>query len=146
LDYLRTHQRPDGSWTPLWFGNQQAPAEENLTYGTAKVLQSLSGRDEPMVERGRQWLLRAQNPDGGWGGAAGAPSSIEETALALEALTAVGTRGEVLARGVSWLVERTQGGTAFSPTPIGFYFAKLWYYEELYSVLFTLGALNAMRL
>jgi squalene-hopene/tetraprenyl-beta-curcumene cyclase len=90
--------------------------------------------------------LRAQNPDGGWGGAAGAPSSIEETALALEALTAVGTRGEVLARGVSWLVERTQGGTAFSPTPIGFYFAKLWYYEELYSVLFTLGALNAMRL
>jgi squalene-hopene/tetraprenyl-beta-curcumene cyclase len=146
LGYLRKHQRPDGSWVPLWFGNQHVPEEENPTYGTAKVLQSLAGRDEPMVERGRQWFLRAQNADGGWGGAAGAPSSIEETALALEGLAAVGAPRDALARGAAWLVEKTKGGTTFPPTPIGFYFAKLWYYEEAYPVLLTLGALNAVRL
>jgi squalene-hopene/tetraprenyl-beta-curcumene cyclase len=30
----------------------------------------------------------------------------------------------------------------FEPSPIGFYFAKLWYYEELYPVIFTVGALQ----
>ncbi|MEZ0263468.1 MAG: prenyltransferase/squalene oxidase repeat-containing protein, partial [Phycisphaerae bacterium] len=38
LRYLQRHQRPDGSWLPLWFGNQHAPDDENPTYGTAKVL------------------------------------------------------------------------------------------------------------
>jgi squalene-hopene/tetraprenyl-beta-curcumene cyclase len=28
------------------------------------------------------------------------------------------------------------------PTPIGFYFAKLWYYERLYPLIFTVGALG----
>ena len=27
--FLRTQQRGDGSWVPLWFGNEQAPGEEN---------------------------------------------------------------------------------------------------------------------
>src|SRR5207237_1706745 len=46
--YLSHSQRPDGSWAPLWFGNQHAPDEENPTYGTARVvlaLQQLSARD-----------------------------------------------------------------------------------------------------
>src|SRR5262249_55404741 len=38
LEYLRKHQRPDGSWLPLWFGNQHAPNDGNPTYGTARVL------------------------------------------------------------------------------------------------------------
>src|SRR5205807_6954399 len=38
LRYIARHQRPDGSWLPLWFGNQHAPNEENPTYGTARVL------------------------------------------------------------------------------------------------------------
>ena len=36
--YLARTQRPDGSWLPLWFGNQHAPNDENPTYGTARVL------------------------------------------------------------------------------------------------------------
>src|SRR5262249_27095066 len=38
LDYLAREQRPDGSWLPLWFGNQHTPDDSNPTYGTAKVL------------------------------------------------------------------------------------------------------------
>ena len=35
-------------------------------------------------------------------------------------------------------------GTWTRPTPIGFYFAKLWYYERLYPMVFTVAALEAV--
>ena len=38
VEYLRRTQRADGAWVPLWFGNQQAPRDENPLYGTARVL------------------------------------------------------------------------------------------------------------
>ena len=93
LEFLETRQQLGGSWLPLWFGNQHSPKEENPVYGTARVLAAY--RDLDMIngeraQRGIAWLMGAQNADGGWGGAAGAPSSIEETALALEALVDTG--------------------------------------------------------
>jgi len=36
-----------------------------------------------------EWLLQAQNEDGGWGGAPGVASSPEETGLVLETLAGV---------------------------------------------------------
>ena len=47
--------------------------------------------------------------------------------------------------GAAWLVEHTAGGTRFDPSPIGFYFAKLWYYEKLYPIIFTVSALAKAR-
>src|SRR5207237_3394686 len=38
LRFLKDQQRPDGSWLPLWFGNQHMSGETNPTYGTARVL------------------------------------------------------------------------------------------------------------
>ena len=32
-----------------------------------------------------------------------------------------------------------------SAAPIGLYFARLWYYEELYPLVFALSGLGAMR-
>ena len=75
-----------------WFGNQHAPNDENPTYGTAKVLaafQALGRMSDESAVRGVRWLVENQNPDGGWGAGPGTPSSIEETALALEALLGV---------------------------------------------------------
>lgn len=142
--FLRHGRNRDGSWEPLWFGNQHADDEANRVYGTSRV--SLAFCDE----RAEQWLRKAQNTDGGWGGDAGAPSSVEETALALEAVAAgLGGRGiatpqavEAVERGVAWLIEHTDEGTSFEPAPIGFYFAKLWYYEKLYPIVWTVGALE----
>ncbi len=158
LDYLARAQRADGSWVPLWFGNESAPAEENPTYGTARVLLALGPRaaggspqSAAMAARALRWLLSARNADGGWGGAAGAASSVEETAVAVEALAALAGRargGEdmelrsAMDGGIAWLIEHTDTGSAPPPAPIGFYFARLWYFERLYPLIFTAAALG----
>ncbi len=157
--HLARQQRRDGSWVPLWFGNQDDPQEENPVYGTAKVL--LAYRDWQTLEakpaaRAVDWLCQHQNSDGGWGGgpariAAGGgrqSSSVEETALAVEALAATDLRDDrrsALERGVQWLVEAVEENRHRDASPIGFYFAKLWYYERLYPLQFTLAALGQVR-
>ena len=171
--FLERVQRPNGSWLPLWFGNQHVPNDENPVYGTSRVLRAFRDceRWNDHARRGAAWLYSVQNPDGGWGGDAGAPSTVEETALALDALLdtpqpltpnpSPGGRGEPegstlnaqpstlnvplnasLSRGVEWLIQRVEDGTWTTPTPIGFYFAKLWYYEALYPVIWTVAALR----
>ncbi len=89
LRFLARIQRPDGAWIPLWFGNQYAPNDENLTYGTTRVLaayRDLNLLETEAARRGLGWLISAQGKDGGWGGAPNTPSSVEETALAVDAL------------------------------------------------------------
>ena len=89
------------------------------------------------------WLLSIQNADGGWGGAAGTPSSIEETALAVEVLIGAGPEVEnAVNNGLAYIVQQVEAGGLNKPTPIGFYFAKLWYFEKLYPIIFTLAALG----
>lgn len=142
LQFLKNTQRSDGSWVPLWFGNQHALNEENPTYGTSRVLLALAEfreRCASPIQRGTEWLLRAQSAEGAWGGAPGTPVSIEETALALEALAKTGA---LRLDSAEWLIARIESGEWTNPSPIGFYFAKLWYYEELYPLIFTTAALR----
>jgi squalene-hopene/tetraprenyl-beta-curcumene cyclase len=80
---------------------------------------------------------------------------VEETALAVEALANLlgaqsGTAGEdgkaeieiAFNKGVGSLMDRIEDGSWVKPAPIGFYFAKLWYFERLYPQIFTVGALG----
>lgn len=183
FSYLAHTHGHDGSWLPLWFGNQHCPNDENKTYGTARVLAAYRdcGRmDDPAAQRGLAWLRANQNEDGGWGGAKGTPSSVEETALAVEMLVSADqwqasrrvagverskppepSAGGSLcstpatqspfslqpsaysleaARGLTWLCEAVETGKYREASPIGFYFAKLWYFEKLYPIIFTVAA------
>ena len=79
------------------------------------------------------------------------PASIEETALATDALAKLLTvepsapepeaMRRAVARGAGWLIERTNAGRHTPAAPIGLYFAKLWYSERLYPLIFTASAL-----
>ena len=139
--YLTRTQNKDGSWAPLWFGNEHTPDNHNPTYGTSRVVMALPADDSGRL-RATQWLRTAQNSDGGWGGGPGVASTIEETALALQALsvTPEADSREAIERGITWLIELTVQGTRTPARPIGLYFARLWYFEDLYPLIFAAGA------
>ncbi|HWB08040.1 MAG TPA: prenyltransferase/squalene oxidase repeat-containing protein [Pirellulales bacterium] len=142
--YLAQQQQPDGSWSPLWFGNEHHPREENPVYGTSRVLLAyadLGKTADPAACRGLAWLAARQRSDGAWGLA----PSVEETALAVEAMLAAGgdsAYDQHVERGLGWLIDAVESGRLEQASPIGFYFAKLWYYEKLYPVIFTVAALG----
>lgn len=148
IKFLDQAQRSDGAWVPLWFGNQHARDDENPIYGTTKVIAAYSELNLITTEtarRGLSWLVSAQGEDGGWGGAPQTPSSVEETALALDLLLRAENVFEAkraVSRGIEWLIERVESGAFADAAPIGFYFAKLWYFEQLYPIIFTTGALG----
>lgn len=213
VKFLRREQHADGRWEPLWFGNQDRPDESNPVYGTAKVLIA-AGTGQASEAVAKEYLLNSQNPDGGWGGGAsvvekirlllqtdlefskidpqippGLTSSVEETALAVEALATVVLRKRdemagktafrdsrfgaaatiprsdavdpgltnldpigsaagndplmpAILRGVDFLIQSVQDRRHEVAWPIGFYFAKLWYHERLYPLIFTAAALG----
>lgn len=176
FNFLTQSQQQDGSWNPLWFGNQYTCDESNPVYGTAKVLTAyrdyegidLFALDEKVsiekwrtvflnsneCKRGIQYLLSVQNSDGGWGGGENSPSSVEETALALDVLIYINSpllrdspptglvEDRAIERGLDWLLVAVESGRFREPSPIGFYFAKLWYFEKLYPLIFTVAALG----
>lgn len=150
MDYLRGAQRDDGSWLPLWFGNQNADSRDNPVYGTSRVLaafRDLGLTDQTAPMQGRGFLLRAQNADGSWGGDRGICGSMEETALAIDALAAPAWTKEERAaclRGGRYLQKRVGEGGLDRPVPIGLYFARLWYSEKLYPVIWTTAALSRL--
>ncbi|NVZ53034.1 squalene--hopene cyclase [Pseudomonas sp. B6002] len=63
LHYLLAQQEADGSWYGRW--------GINFIYGTWSALEGLAtnGHDPqfPAVRRAREWLIKHQNSDGGWG-------------------------------------------------------------------------------
>jgi len=150
--YLEKHQAKSGFWLPLWFGNQLTADHTNPVYGTARVtaylndtLQTQLGNEysvilKLMIDRGCRYLASVQNQDGSWGGAKDIPGSIEETALAVTALVPNGFQ-EKCTSGTSWLAEKTKSDGIVA-SPIGLYFASLWYDEELYPLTAYLECLS----
>ncbi len=123
--FLVREQRADGAWIPLWFGNPWRADQTNPVYGTARVLECGDLLPSKARDRGHRFLRSMQQADGSFG-------TIEETALA------VAVTGDE--RGARWLLERA----TMTPSPIGLYFAKLWYYEKLYPLIFTVAALEGL--
>jgi squalene-hopene/tetraprenyl-beta-curcumene cyclase len=150
VKYLKTVQRADGSWLPLWFGNERDENHLNPVYGTSLVLLGLSELNnndfsglEDMIKKGFSFLIKSQKADGSWGGNINVSSSIEETSLAVRTFAAYNMH-DIANTGAKWLVNELTDKDIFniSATPIGLYFASLWYYEDMYPIVFSLAALS----
>ena len=150
LRYLEKNQRKDGSWLPLWFGNENDKNHLNPVYGTSQVLialakikNTLNQNLNHMAEAGLEFLQSAQNADGGWGGNKGVQSSIEETSLAIRACVA-NSYNKPLPKALEWLKNNLKDAEhdLLPATPIGLYFASLWYFEEMYPYTYSAAALK----
>jgi squalene-hopene/tetraprenyl-beta-curcumene cyclase len=112
VEWLLREQEPDGSWFGRWGAN--------YVYGIGAVVPALAAAglgEHESVARALAWLESVQNDDGGFGEdlrsyrqpdwrGRGA-STASQTAWALLALDAAGSRGEAMERAVDFLV-RTQ--------------------------------------
>lgn len=150
IGWMSREQAEDGSWVPLWFGDQDAEDERSPVYGTATAVEYLSqSKNEavrPLIERGAKFLMEAQNDDGGWGGARGVESKVTLTARALSALASVESADrKVVERGFDYIYQAWQSGTLYDAEPIGLYFARLWYSEPMYNMTFVLMAMKKLK-
>jgi len=150
--FLWKNQQDNGSWYPLWFGNQMSSENKNPVYGTAKVAiylndsilcdsleDHLKRNIGQMLTRAQDYLLKQQNVNGSWGGEIAIQGSIEESGLAISALA--GKDQQACLRGLEWL-ENEYTNNGLRSNPIGLYFAMLWYDEKLYPLIYYIEALR----
>jgi squalene-hopene/tetraprenyl-beta-curcumene cyclase len=155
IEYLRRTQLEDGSWYGRW--------GMNYIYGTWSVLCALNAAGvehaAPEFRRAVDWLVRIQNPDGGWGqdgtsyrldyrGYEAAPSTASQTSWALLGLMAAGEADHpAVARGIDYL-SRTQGADGFwdEPRYTATGFPRVFYLRyHGYAKFFPLWALARYR-
>ncbi len=134
LQYLKNRQQPDGSWIPLWFGNQTRVDKQNPIYGTSQVIialgeyikiKQISEIATVMLHAGCKFLRTTQIKN----------IPIEELSLLSTALSYSNAPEDCeLSKKTALLISKE---TKFIPSPIGLYFASLWYSEKLYPIIFA---------
>jgi len=123
LELLVANQNSDGGWGMRW---------GMITKGRA------------IPPSRKRWASSSEQRD--------ALSSVEETAWAVEALAAAAKDGypsgirisSTLWDGACSLSTFVRAEQWRDPAPVGLYFARLWYYEELYPLIFAVAALGRL--
>jgi len=93
-------------------------------------------------KRGMIGLLRPRTPTAAGAARPEWSRRSKKPHLALNALAANSDKiSDAIERGTNWLINRIQSND-MDASPIGFYFAKLWYFEKLYPLIFTVSALS----
>jgi len=141
IKYLEKNQEADGSWQPLWFGDQNTDNHNAKVYGTSVVLSSgYKYIAQQSIDSAVYYLITAQNSDGSWGGDKGASGNIEYTANALTALKQFDCIDKnIVEDGETALKNLLQHKKS---SPIGLYFASLWYDEIMYPLIFAQQAMK----
>jgi squalene-hopene/tetraprenyl-beta-curcumene cyclase len=162
LEFLEKTQESDGSWFGRW--------GVNYIYGTSGVLSALAviapTTHQKQIQKGVNWLLSCQNPDGGWGETCFSykdprqkgkgDSTASQTAWALIGLLdggkALGKYEEsAIARGIDYLLStQLENGTWEEPyfTGTGFpgHFYIRYHLYRHYFPLIALGRFAALAL
>jgi hypothetical protein len=111
LQFLSSRQRRsterslDGGWATNTSLNRPVVEATGWVVQCIARLNCGMADGAPDLRRGYEWLLRNQNPDGGWGSFSGTSSRTWLTCLAIQALIQVNPYHEALAKGVHWLTE-----------------------------------------
>jgi squalene-hopene/tetraprenyl-beta-curcumene cyclase len=158
LAYLTREQEADGSWFGRW--------GVNYIYGTSGVLAALAlvspNLHRPSIQRGVNWLVGCQNPDGGWGETCESykdpslkgkgESTASQTAWAVIGLLAAGDGTEEYAweaidQGIEYLIKtQRDDGTWNEDYFTGTGFPGHFYLKyHLYQQHFPLTALGRYR-
>ncbi|WP_347549171.1 prenyltransferase/squalene oxidase repeat-containing protein [Pseudalkalibacillus hwajinpoensis] len=151
INWLVQHQERDGSWYGRW--------GVCYIYGTWAAITGLKAsgvaNDHPAIEKGIAFLKRTQSKDGGWGESCQSyekkrfislsHSTLSQTAWAVDALTVCQHQGDVLKRGVEYLLkdsftkeERTYPTGAGLP-------GSFYIYYHSYEIIWPLLALVHYR-
>jgi squalene-hopene/tetraprenyl-beta-curcumene cyclase len=150
LAYVRRTQEPDGSWFGRW--------GVNYVYGTWQVLLGLDAigvsKSDGAVLAAANWLVAAQNTDGGWGESPDSyadparrgvgRSTASQTAWAVMGLLAAGLHQHpATARGVRFLLTRQNDDGSWDESEFtGTGFPLVFYLRyHLYPIYFPLLAL-----
>lgn len=145
--WLEKAMTKEGAWNPLWFGDQDAKDEKNPVYGAATIIDYLQTAGVPFNSGAKDFLLSCQNQDGGWGGNKGVDSKVTLTAKALCALSHYRPESnEAVRRGVDYLYTQYEAGTLYRREPIGLYFSRLWYSEQIYSYTYLIQAFKLLNI
>jgi len=155
IAYLRATQEGDGSWFGRW--------GVNYIYGTWQAIEGLRAVGLPAsdeaVRAGADWLVRHQQPCGGWGetpesysdpalAGCGVPTA-SQTAWALAGLVAAGRHDSREARrAAQWLVTRQSADGSWDETAFtGTGFPKVFYLRyHYYPIYFPLMAVARFAL
>lgn len=151
IEYVRTHQEPDGSWYGRW--------GVNYIYGTWQVLVGLRAAGiencDPMLQRGAEWLLSKQQADGGWGESprsyedvswrgVGNPTASQTAWACLGLMAVLPMDHPAIQRGIEWLLEqRNAKGTWDESEMTGTGFPRVFYLRYwMYGHYFPMMALG----
>jgi prenyltransferase beta subunit len=96
--WVEGQQNRDGGWN---FGGRGAPSGIDDTAGAVQALAAAGRRRRAAVARAASFLVRRQNPDGGFPLQPGAGSNAQSTAWAVQALVAAGRDPDRVRRGGS---------------------------------------------
>lgn len=139
-EYLRDVAAENGTWWSRWMVGRLA------AFHCVPVLMRVLGVNpgDPVLKRGRKFLLGHQNSDGGWGegvdadrdmrSAGRGPSTAVQTAWALAGLIAVSDADDIrvrrsLERGVAYILSHGHEDNWSSERPLYTLYSGLSYYE-----------------
>jgi squalene-hopene/tetraprenyl-beta-curcumene cyclase len=154
LEFVRSHQEPDGSWYGRW--------GVNYIYGTWQVLRGLRALGINMRQdwllKARAWLESVQHEDGGWGERCNTyddpiykgqgPSTASQTAWAVMGLCAFDDPNrESVQRGIDYLIRTQQpNGEWAEVETTGTGFPRVFYLKyDMYRNSWPLLALATYR-
>jgi lanosterol synthase len=151
--FLKTCQRPDGSFPAFW--------GVNFTYAIFHVVKGLRAAgipaSDPTLTRSAEWLISKQRPDGGWGEHHSGcledryvehPNSqvVMSSWALLALLQVIGPDADSVKRGIAWLTAQQRPDGSWPQQALnGVFFGTAMLDYRLYKTYFPVWALARFR-